>query len=427
MAQLRRQGHNDGERKLCNNDPFNRLFSHPIRLVTGHVLASLLPAKGNVHAGVLWHPHSMPYYVSHTIALVTLGAIAARNGKVRPSYEAQSSTVDASISARGVHDTVLPLLAAICGCTVEEFSRQRVDLIFSSDLHKHHSSNVVPHRWSAPLPPGSFLHLSDDVRLSSVEFVFLQMAGTLSFTELVLLGYSLCGTYQPADIERGFIHRPPLTSVDRLRRYLGNVTPGTRGLKKALRALDCIVDGSNSPMETRSVMQLVLPASLGGFGLPHPQMNQRIDFGSQAQKVSKLPYCVADAVWPKVKYVLEYLGLDYHDDAGRDVGRSMGLTCEGFVVQEVTSEQVKGTGMVEIAEKLRERLQPRGTKATSPKTAKANRPRLLTQLFPPAQRTGDGSLVYPKPAWALPAGFPVCVEQDQRYQALRQAQARHLR
>lgn len=369
----------------------------------------------------------MPYYVSHTISLLVLSAMAARNGAPRASYEAKSSTADASISARGVRDTVLPLLASACACDVEVFQGRRIDLICAPDHQRHHSSNVVPHCWTAPLPPGSFLHLSDDVRVSSVEFVFLQMAGMLSFVDLVLLGYSICGTYQPADIERGFIHRPPLTSVDRLRRYLRNVAPGTRGLKKALRALDYIVDGSNSPMETRSVMQLVLPASLGGFGLSHPQMNQRIDFGSQAQKVSKLPYCIADAVWPKAKYVLEYLGLDYHDDAGRDVGRSMGLTCEGFVVQEVTSEQVKGTGMAKIAEKLRELLKPKGTKATNPETTKANRPHLLDRLFPPAQRASDGSLAYPKPAWALPAKFPVCIEQDQRFQALRQSSARRLR
>lgn len=370
----------------------------------------------------------MSYYVSHTTDLQVLGAIVARAGAPRLAFDAQSSTDDASISVGGVQETVKPQLAAACGCSIEEFPCQKVDLIFSASQQKHHSTCVVPHRWVAALPPGSFLHLSDEVRLSSAEFLFLQMAAVLSFVDLLLLGYSLCGTYQPANISRGFIHRPPLTNVDRLRRYLRNVAPGTRGLKKALSAVDYIVDGSNSPMETRSVLQLVLPASLGGFGLPLPQMNQRVDFDNQAQKLSKMPYCVVDAMWPQAKYALEYLGLDYHDDPGRDVGRSMGLTSMGYAVQEVTSEQVRnGNGMSEVAEKLRERLKPRASKATSLTIAIANQPSLLTQLFPPAQRAGDGSLVYPKPAWALPAGFPVCVEQDQRYQALRQANARRLR
>lgn len=108
-----------------------------------------------------------------------------------------------------------------------------VDVLVSADHKRHRTSHLLPHQWKAPLPPGSLLQLGENVVVSSPEFCYLQMASVLSRLDLLLLGYSICGTYHPAWIQKGFVQRRALTDVERLRRYLENVLPGTFGVKKA--------------------------------------------------------------------------------------------------------------------------------------------------------------------------------------------------
>lgn len=104
---------------------------------------------------------------------------------------------------------------------------------------------------------------------------FLQMAESFPLETLVVAGMELCGRYAVSR-EGAISSRCPLTSASRLRRFVGQAE-GMRGVKKARRALRFVMDDSASPMETSLALLLSMPRSLGGYGLPRPVMNLRID------------------------------------------------------------------------------------------------------------------------------------------------------
>lgn len=397
-----------------------------------------MPATYKFDATGIWHSYPMAYYVSHTMALQTLGALAARQGRpsmgrivsadgvaLQPSdaefswlkYSRTDSLLDASISSSDLDTNVMPVLSAIIGCDAHELS---IDVLTSPDSQRHRASGLVPHQWSAPLPPGSFIWLSEHLRVCSPEYCFLLMARVLPFIDLVILGYSMCGMYHPANIERGFVSRCALTSTDRLRRYLGNVAPGTPGIGKALAALDCIMNDSNSPLETIGALRLTLPAMLGGLQLPHPILNARIDLSPKAQELSHRQYCVVDAYWPKGTLVLEFLGSEYHQDISRDTKRLLGLEHDGLTVRELTAEQVKSTSHIsEVGAQVKQKLGLHVSHRPTSEAALCKRDNLGKKLFPSATLGPGGALVYPKPSWALPANFAACAAEERRYSQLK--------
>lgn len=337
-------------------------------------------------------------------------------------YARTDSLDDASISLTDAERTLYPALSYICGCDAHEL---QIDLLVSPGSERYRVSGVVPHQWKVALPRGSFIWIGDGVRVASPEFCFLQMASHLSLRELVALGYSMCGTYQPADIGKGFVHRRPLTSTNRLRRYLDIVAPGTPGLEKARRALTHIMDGSNSPLETCAAMELTLPGMMGGLQLPHPSLNARIELSADARRLTGQASCVVDALWPKAHFALEILGAEYHKDTGRDTRRLLGLEHDGFVVRELTAEQVRDVNHIaEVARQVRQGLGMRTDRHPSSTRVQERRTELRNSLFPPPKHLPSGEVTFPKPEWALPANFSACIAEEEEYQRMLRGNAR---
>lgn len=431
-----------------------------------------------------WHSVYMTYFLSHRSALQVLGSISATDS-MPPMYAQPTSLAEASGLESHASEQLFPVLRSICaaesGCETEVFGSQvgtpscqagmpsrqvgapghrvgtpscqvddgslelqgsikggdcsqlclvdsalsPVDILVPADRKRHRTSHLLPHQWKAPLPPGSLLQLTENVVVSSPEFCYLQMASVLSRLDLLLLGYSICGTYHPACIQKGFVHRCALTDVGRIRRYLDNVLPGTFGVKKARSSLKYLVDNSNSPMETSCVLELVLPGMLGGYGLCLPKMNQRIDLSPAGRLMYGHTYCKADVIWNQGRFVLEYLGPDYHVNVERDLTRTTVLEGEGYKVREVAFEQVRnGHCMSEIARSVNCSLGRRTRSGSPSESAQRRKEALRRQLYPRAIQLEDGTMAFPKPGWALPAGFSVCVEEERRHQELLRANAR---
>lgn len=332
-------------------------------------------------------------------------------------YSRTKSLDDASIASAGAERDLFPALSSILGCDAHGI---QVDVLVSPQASRHRSAFLVPHQWKATLPPGSFIWLTPELRVNSPEFCFLQMAGQLPMDELVQLGYSICGTYQLANIPKGFIERCALTTVDRLDRYLKNAAPNTPGIDKARKALAHIIDGSNSPLETCGAMELVLPGVLGGLQVVHPILNARVDLSQEAQQLSGLSWCVVDALWPNANFALELLGAEYHADTTRDTKRLLGLEHDGFVVRELTAEQVRQPNhMAEIARQIKTSMGVQPSYRPPSDRVLQRREDLVSSLFPPGQRGPGGAIVYPKPKWALPENFTVCIEEERKHSQLK--------
>lgn len=156
------------------------------------------------------------------------------------------------------------------------------------------NEQVVCHL-SSNLPRNSFLMIRKGIYVSTPEACFLQLASELPFTELLKIGFELCGTYSIYNDR--LIRREPRMSTASLYEYLSPAT-GCRGAKRATIAVKCLADNSASPMETALTAMLCLPLYRGGYGLPLPRLNYPI------RQEHSLRYC--DLCWPDSKLALEY-------------------------------------------------------------------------------------------------------------------------
>lgn len=106
-------------------------------------------------------------------------------------------------------------------------------------------------------------------------------------------------------------------------------------------------------MESLLSMLLCLPPSLGGFGLPRPELNYPIATNEEGVAMRK-----CDLYWPNQKFALEYDSDAFHSDASKlhlDSSRRSTLEKAGVHVVSVTKNQVfdrsKLLGLAAIASK----------------------------------------------------------------------------
>lgn len=210
--------------------------------------------------------------------------------------------------------------------------------------HRRHANKVVTHVWSGQIPAGSFYLRGSNVYIESPEFIFLHAATILELPELIALGDELCGLYSFDDREeRGFRKRTrPLLQKARLERYLQQAA-GCPGCKLARQALRFIVERSASPMETFDEMTMCLPYRLGGYSLPVPVMNERVDLTDRGSRIARKRTCYLDMGYSAVFLDIEHHGKYDHSTAEEidaDRARVNGLKEMGFEVIELTADQV---------------------------------------------------------------------------------------
>lgn len=208
------------------------------------------------------------------------------------------------------------------------------------------TASVTTHVWHE-LPEKSFVDAGEGFLVSTPEFCFLQMANQLSLGCLIQLGFELCGTYYLVEGASAQRRDAPLTTVNKLKTFIA-ANPNTRGHKKAKRALEYMLDGSASPMETILTMLLCLPYSLGGYGLEAPLLNFHVDVPPSYRKLADRRYCECDLCWPNAKLAVEYDSKLHHSDDDRqesDARRRNTLITLGFTVVTVSKDQVMDSGV----------------------------------------------------------------------------------
>jgi len=199
-----------------------------------------------------------------------------------------------------------------------------INLMVGDQNAKWKSEFFKPRLYTGMVPDWSFVNIGDGVAVSAPAFCFFQMAGEHSLVKLIELGFELCGTYslfpddssgESSDDKNPYGH-PQLANTNALKAFTARLK-GVNGQVKARRALRYIADGSASPMETRLVMLLTLPYKLGGYGLPMPVLNRRIDPGKTAKQRPGKDHYVCDLFWPAVNLAIEYDSNRYHTGAVR--------------------------------------------------------------------------------------------------------------
>ena len=249
-------------------------------------------------------------------------------------------------------------IADVFACVQEMFRTpgKPVDVLVFSPETRQVSNSVKCRVWSSSVPNGAFFRVGD-MMVSSPEFVYLQMARSLSTAQLVALGCELCGHYalRPGGTSRSGdlgvcpTRTAPLTNIDSIGRFLA-ASCGAPGLVNASRALKHVVEGSRSPMETMTALFLALPPTLGGYGFERPVMNAYIELDEEARTIARRRYCQGDICWPEHKLDIEYDG-EVHVGAAQmrsDAGRKLGIERMGWRVLTVTSAQVLDIDRFEV-------------------------------------------------------------------------------
>ena len=200
---------------------------------------------------------------------------------------------------------------------------------------------------SQAIPPLAFRQLNANVCLASPELCLLESCSAYSELRLMELAMELCGKYALApETARGYISRDhQLTSVDSIRDFLNHV-PHASGRRRLSKICDFIMDGSRSPMETREYLLACLPKRVGGYGLPAPTLNGRVELTPDERHTAGRSYFECDMIWENQKTVVEYDGHDDHEsreDRARDALKRNVLIARGYRVFTITGKQIMST------------------------------------------------------------------------------------
>lgn len=321
----------------------------------------------------------MPYlFVSHHSALEALRS----QGINHPKWPEERRILPVFGECISAQRTFRELERQVDLSTLGIVSRP-VDVLVPTTQYRHKGKRIRTHAWRNQLPAGSFLRLHQNVLVSCPEFALLQLANVhvrkapaldrsveLSISErealqslgideqppvenlyewekdlrlirLAQLAMEFCGTYRlpvPPQAEASY-DCPQLTGVSAIQTFLDAVPPAngykhTGGPKSLITALPWVMERSRSPFETALALMLTLPVELGGYGLPQPVLNDRLD---EPGVIDLHP----DFLWRVARLVVEYDSNEFHAAAGADkvdadIERANRLRAAGFTVLEAT-------------------------------------------------------------------------------------------
>lgn len=218
---------------------------------------------------------------------------------------------------------------------------EHIHVMVSAKNRRHGRRQVSVHRWDGGANAPCFVELQPGLYASSPALCFVQLCAELDLIGRIRLGFELCSSY--AVRENGAINESvPLATLETLARYAQEWP--TAGSKRALQALEYVLEGSRSPKETELAMKLGLPCRLGGFGLSGFTMNPKLALGSFGQKITGKSYCIPDLLWPEHKVDVEYNGRGWHSSPEQresDLCRRQALAAEGYTVLTVDQRAIE--------------------------------------------------------------------------------------
>jgi hypothetical protein len=331
--------------------------------------------------------------ISHTTAL-WIWASLAQCGVRAESFEAPDpSHCRASMRSQEV-SAARKAVQEILG--MESFPRE-IDVLVRSAQQRHSIHGAHPHVLGMRMPHGAFKRVHENVLVCSPELCVTQMAPSLTPIELSLLTCSLAGRYFPADCPKGFVETKGITSIASIERFLALVPPHTRGTKLCRKPVRTALGGSRSPMESATALLLTMDRRDGGYHLPRPELNHRVELGRAARAIAKTDHFIIDLYWPQIRFGLEYNGFEYHTDVARDLRRELALSEEGITIQTIALEQV--LNQTQLRSVVRRVAGLHGLRLRRPPAGCLQaRTKLIGELLPWSYGTG----AFRRPIYALP-------------------------
>jgi hypothetical protein len=195
------------------------------------------------------------------------------------------------------------------------------------------------HCWSSGLPEKSLVFVAPGLYACAPEFSYLQESRRLSIPLSSLFGMEIVGSFvRDGASEYGCRTAQPATDIEAVRNFVRKAS-GKPGARKARMALRFVLEGSRSPQESKCALLLSLPKRYGGFGLPKPLLNPRIETNPEYQQtgLSEPRYC--DIYYPRGRLDIEYNGAQHEQGAApiHDLERERALFRVGITVVSLTA------------------------------------------------------------------------------------------
>lgn len=223
----------------------------------------------------------------------------------------------------------------------------------------HHASGVIVHQEKGPSSGLGrtpwYYCIAKGVYAASPELCFLHLARTYSFTELLHLGFELCGSYSlDPGMRNDLTNRPPLTNPKRICEFLSSAS-GQTGIKKARRAGQYLIANSASPRETDLALMLCLPIMYGGYGLPKATLNASLPEVELKQALMDRSSYRPDLLWLEQRVIVEYDSDAEHSSPAkvtRDASRRNSLLGLGYNVVTVSNATIKDTAAMDRSARI---------------------------------------------------------------------------
>ena len=229
--------------------------------------------------------------------------------------------------------------------------QQPIHIAISARNGKRNRPGVVCHDICDACFAGKAMRIDEKTFVLSPEALFLQLARSLSVEALALVACELCGLYSMKPDGSDFVSAKPVSNVASLLSFASSIV-SYPGNAKAKKALGFSVDKSASPAESELVALLCAKQTLGGYGLPLPMMNYRVDVVGEGRKCTPRKFFVLDLFWQSARLDVEYDSDAFHTSAAgisSDAERRNALQAMGFSVITVTNGQVSSADLLDDA------------------------------------------------------------------------------
>lgn len=218
-----------------------------------------------------------------------------------------------------------------------------IHIAISNQAGRWSMEGVEVHCFAPATPSFVMRRIDASLQVLSPEATFAHLSGFLPEEALVLLGLELCGTYALDPSGGGMFEKAePITTPEELGSFL-DLVPRWKGVRRARKALRLVAAGSASPAESRLVVLLCSSRKNGGYGLPVPVLNRRVNVRRDARKMTSKRYFLCDLYWEDAQVDVEYDSDAFHAYAQKmaaDAKRRNALVSMGVNVITVTSAQM---------------------------------------------------------------------------------------
>lgn len=273
-----------------------------------------------------------------------------------------------------------------------------IDTVVDARTKRYSSTIANSHVWSYALPEGYTKQVAPGICVCSPELALLQMSSSLSFPQIALLAYELCGTYVLAPTNEAggteaVCKLEQVYGVEGLRKFAHRCRDaGVRGAARLEEALGAVLDGSNSPAESALALMLVAPRTKGGFGLRNLELNHKVELSDKGRRIMHCPSIRPDGIFPTINEAYELDTKTWHDSTyahENDSDRRAALEASGIKTHSITSGQAYDLDkLTVIAEGFAKRLGL--NQAAASKRMVNRRIDLHEAVFP----LGQGQLAY---------------------------------